>query len=176
MRYYHYNSQTKEYMGYIDTEYKDISVVGHTLVKPPTEYVDNDFTYVWDGNTWNKVLRSIDKYKNDKIHELKTQWYSKETEPVEYNDNKYDYDEKSQTRIMSAITALTVEGKSAYLMWTTADNENVKVKASDLKAIVSLGAKRSDTLHGLYNKYKEQIQSVETLVELEELTFDWKEE
>lgn len=177
MRLYHYNKEQK-YAGYIDTQDSLNIMTGYTSVKPPTEHKLSDYDYIWDGTVWNTIYNDtlLNVYKDMKIQELKAQWYSKEIESIEYNDNKYDYDQKSQTRIMSAITALTVEGKSAYLMWTTADNNSVKVKVSDLKSIISLGAQRSDMLHGLYNKYKEQIQNVTTQAELKELTFDWKEE
>lgn len=178
MRLYHYNNKTKEYMGYIDTDSDCEVMVGYTHIQPPTEYIVDTGNYVWNGNEWETILNTslLSIAKETKISELKAQWGSKEIEPIEYNGNKYDYDYKSQTRIMSANTALTAEGKSAYLMWTTADNGSVKVKAADLKAIISLGAKRSDTLHSLYNKYKEQVQNVETYKELQELVFDWKEE
>lgn len=178
MRLYHYNNKTKEYMGYIDTETACEVMVGYTHIQPPSEYIVDTANYRWNGNGWDTVLNTtlLDVSKDMKIQELKAQRNSLEIEPIEYNNHKYDYDQTSQTRIMSAITALTVEGKSAYLMWTTADNESVKVKVADLKAIISLGANRSDTLHSLYNKYKEQVQSVETYADLQKLTFDWKEE
>lgn len=110
---------------------------------------------------------SLESVKEHKILTLKTQRDSSEVEPITYQGYSFDYDSKARERISAAIIALEVAGASATLTWTTADNQDVKVTASDLRAIIAQVALRSDKLHTAYRKAKEKVETVTTKEEVE---------
>ncbi|WP_307973371.1 DUF4376 domain-containing protein, partial [uncultured Phascolarctobacterium sp.] len=51
--------------------------------------------------------------------------------------------------------------------WTTADNQDVKVTASDLRGVIAQVALRSDKLHTAYRKAKELVVAATTKEELD---------
>lgn len=104
----------------------------------------------------------IEYFKNRRIEILKMQRDKAEVEPIEYQGYSFDYDNKARERINAAIIALEVAGVSAALIWTTADNQDVKVTASDLRAIIAQVALRSDKLHTAYRKAKEKVEAAIT--------------
>ena len=106
--------------------------------------------------------------KPEKIAELKAKRDTLEVEPITYNGNSYDYDDKARDRINSAIIALDRTGSSLH--WTTADNENVLVTADDLKGVVTAVAVRSNALHEAYRTAKEQVEQATTVAEVEAIT------
>lgn len=110
---------------------------------------------------------SIESIKEHKILTLKIQRDNAEVEPIEYKGFSFDYDEKSRDRINAAIIALEVAGTSALLTWTTADNQDVKVTASDLRSIIAQVALRSDKLHSAYRNAKEKVEAASTKEEIE---------
>ena len=73
----------------------------------------------------------IENVKQRKILMLKRQRDTAEVEPIEYNGNIYDYDEKARDRINAAIIALELQGEDATIDWTTADNADTPVTAND---------------------------------------------
>lgn len=105
--------------------------------------------------------------KQRKITELKYQRDKAEVEPINYQGYSFDYDSKARERINAAIIALEVLGASVPLTWTTADNKDVKVTASDLRGIIAQVALRSDKLHIAYRKAKEKVESTTTKEEVE---------
>lgn len=105
--------------------------------------------------------------KQRKITELKYQRDKAEVEPIIYQGYSFDYDSKARERISAAIVALEVLGASVTLTWTTADNKDVKVTASDLRGIIAQVALRSDKLHIAYRKAKEKVESTTTKEEVE---------
>lgn len=109
----------------------------------------------------------IEYFKNRRIEILKMQRDKAEVEPIEYQGYSFDYDDKARERINAAIIALEVAGVSAALIWTTADNQDVKVTASDLRAIIAQVALRSDKLHTAYRKAKEKVETATTKEEVE---------
>lgn len=100
----------------------------------------------------------LEVIKQRKIAELKYQRDEAEVEPIEYNGNSFDYDDKARDRINAAIIALSLQGEGASIDWTTADNADVKVTANDLRAIVAAVAVRSNALHVAYRKAKSQVE------------------
>lgn len=114
--------------------------------------------------------KTIKQVKQEKIVELKIMRDSKEVEPIYYQGYSFDYDSKARERISAAIVALEVAGASATLTWTTADNKDVKVTASDLRAIIAQVALRSDKLHTAYRKAKEKVETATTKEEVEAIT------
>lgn len=108
----------------------------------------------------------IEILRERKIMELKRQRDSKEVEPIEYKGNLYDYDEKARDRINAAIIALSLQGEDASIDWTTADNQDVKVTANDLRMVVAAVAVRSNALHTAYRKAKEAVENAQSEEEL----------
>lgn len=109
----------------------------------------------------------IEYFKNRRIETLKMQRDKAEVEPIIYQGYSFDYDDKARERINAAIIALEVAGASATLTWTTADNQDVKVTASDLRGIIAQVALRSDKLHTAYRKAKEKVGAASTKEEVE---------
>ena len=112
----------------------------------------------------------LEVIKQCKISELKYQRDKAEVEPITYQGYSFDYDEKARERINAAIIALEVAGASAALTWTTADNQDVKVTASDLRGVIAQVALRSDKLHIAYRKAKEKVEAASTKEEVEAIT------
>lgn len=116
--------------------------------------------------------RTLDEVKTDKVQNLKAERDAREVEPISYNGNSYDYDEKARDRINAAIIALESAGSSASLTWTTADNQDVKVTAADLRGVIAQVALRSDKLHTAYRKAKAKVEAATTKEELDAITLE----
>lgn len=104
-----------------------------------------------------------------KLSELKATRDTSETEPIEYNGNHYDYDDKARDRINAAIIALDITGQS--IEWTTADNTNVAVTAQDLRNIIAAVALRSNDLHVKYRELKELVLACTTAEEVAKIAW-----
>lgn len=131
---------------------------------------DGEYLIADDGSVYPKPAPTdaelLAAAKPAKIVELKAERDSKEVEPITYNGNNYDYDDKARERINAAIIALDVAGASATLTWTTADDKDVKVTASDLRGIIAQVALRSYKLHTAYRKAKEKVEAATTKEEV----------
>lgn len=118
----------------------------------------------------------LEVIKQRKITELKYQRDKAEVEPIIYNENTYDYDDKARERINAAIIALDVQSNlaktTASIDWTTADNKDVKVTADDLRMVIASVAQRSNALHVAYRVAKEKIEIVSTKEEVEAITLE----
>lgn len=114
----------------------------------------------------------LEVIKQRKIAELKYQRDKAEVEPIIYQGYSFDYDDKARDRISAAIVALEVLGASVTLIWTTADNKDVKVTASDLRGIIAQVALRSDKLHTAYRKAKEKVETAITKAEVENVVLE----
>jgi hypothetical protein len=109
----------------------------------------------------------IEYLKERKIETLKMQRDEAEVEPIEYKGYLYDYDEKARDRINAAIIALSLQGNDASIDWTTADNQDTKVTANDLRMVIAAVAVRSSALHTAYRKAREQVEAVQSKEEVE---------
>lgn len=109
----------------------------------------------------------IETLRERKIMELKRQRDTAEVEPIEYNGHSFDYDDKARDRINAAIIALSLQGEGATIDWTTADNQDVKVTANDLRMVIAAVAVRSNKLHTAYREAKAQVGRCATAAELE---------
>lgn len=114
----------------------------------------------------------LENVKQRKIMELKYQRDTAEVQPIEYNGNLYDYDEKARDRINAAIIALSLQGEGATIDWTTADNADTPITANDLKMIIAAVAVRSNKLHTAYRIAKEKVEEATTSAEVEDVTFE----
>lgn len=111
-------------------------------------------------------VKPFEMVKEEKIVELKSTRDSLEVEPIEYNGNLFDYDEKARDRINAAIISLDLLGADASLSWTTADNSEAIVTANDLKMVIANVAVRSNELHIKYRTLREQVDKATTVEEL----------
>ena len=119
-------------------------------------------------------LPPLQEIKSAKIAELKAERDSKEVEPITYNGNSYDYDDKARERINAAIIALDVQTAqakaTASIDWTTADNQDVKVTADDLRCVIAAVAQRSNALHVAYRVAKGKVEQATSVAEVEAIT------
>ena len=129
-----------------------------------------------DGSVYQKPAPSdaeqLEDAKTAKIAELKAERDSKEVEPIEYGGNLYDYDDKARERINAAIIALDVQGADASIDWTTADNQDVKITANDLRMVIASVAQRSNALHVAYRAAKDKVEAATTVAEVESVTLN----
>lgn len=121
------------------------------------------------GVTVTTEEESLESIKEHKILTLKIQRDNLEVEPITYQGYAFDYDSKARDRISAAIIALEVAGSSALLTWTTTDNQDVKVSASDLRGVIAQVALRSDKLHTAYRKAKEKVEAAITKAEVKNI-------
>ena len=138
---------------YIETDRKIVRVYNGTLMFED-ETVPSDF------------VAPIEEIKQAKLVELKSMRDSLEVEPIGYNGNYFDYDEKARDRINAAIISLELLGSEASLSWTTADNDEAMVTANDLKMVIANVAIRSNELHVKYRTLREQVDKATTIEEI----------
>lgn len=117
-------------------------------------------------------LPTLEEIKVAKIAELKVERDAREVEPITYNGNSYDYDDKARERINAAIIALDVRGADTSIDWTMADNADVKVTANDLRMVIAMVAQRSNALHVAYREAKAKVEQATTVAEVEAVTLD----
>ena len=122
------------------------------------------------GVTVMREEEPLEVIKQRKITELKYQRDIAEITPIEYNGNLYDYDDKARDRINAAIIALPLQGEGASIDWTTADNQDVKVTANDLRMVIAAVAVRSNTLHTAYRAAKEKVEAAQSKADIENIT------
>lgn len=136
--------------------------------------VDDSFAFEDEVDLKTEAKRKTEKEFNElktaKLAEFKFKRDTIEIEPIEYNGQFYDYDEKARDRINAAIIALDLAGGS--LSWTTADQKEAIVTANDLRGIIANVALRSNALHVKYRELKELVEKATTKEELEKITWD----
>ena len=122
------------------------------------------------GVTVMREEEHIENVKQRKILMLKRQRDTAEVEPIAYNGHSFDYDDKARDRINAAIIALSLQGEGASIDWTTADNQDVKVTANDLRMVIAAVAVRSNTLHTAYRAAKEKVEAAQSKADIENIT------
>lgn len=115
--------------------------------------------------------KTLEQLKADKINEFKFKRDSQEVEPIAYQGYRFDYDSKARDRINVAIIALELQGEGATIDWTTADNADTPVTATDLKMIIAAVAVRSNKLHTAYRIAKEKVEAATTAADVETVIF-----
>ena len=124
------------------------------------------------GAVFTAPAKTLEQLKADKINELKSIRDAEEVKPIAYNGNLFDFDDKARDRINAAIIALAVQGADATIDWTTADNQDVKVAADNLRMIIAAVAVRSNTLHNAYRVAKEKVLNATTKEEVEKVVLN----
>lgn len=168
------------------THYKTQQEVDALTAEGFVAHTDADFDKYLGNNTGDKVYRydaatnapkeyihvpTVEEVLPGKIAAFKAARDAEEVQPIEYNGNLFDYDEKARDRINAAIIALDAQGAEATIDWTTADNNDVLVTANDLRAVISAVAVRSNTLHVKYRELKTQAKAAKTVEELEAINW-----
>lgn len=148
--------------------YELSEVLGKDGVFIPLSIGDEALTEL--GVTVTHEEEPLENIKQRKILMLKRQRDTAEVEPIEYNGNSFDYDDKARDRINAAIIALSLQGEGASIDWTTADNADVKVTANDLRMVIAAVAVRSNALHTAYRKAKEQVEAAQSKADIEKIT------
>ena len=159
MKHYTYKSTT------YTTLYALSEALGKDGIFIPLSISDEDLQAL--GVTITYEEEALDVIRQRKIVLLKAQRDSAEVTPIEYNGNSFDYDDKARDRINAAIIALDLQGEGASIDWTTADNKDVKVTATDLRMVIAAVAVRSNTLHTNYRVAKEKVEAAATKEEIE---------
>ena len=159
---------------YKDVQYNSIydlsEALGHEGVFIPLSLSDESLAGL--GVTVVHEEEPLEVLRQRKITEIKYQRDKAEVTPIEYNGNLYDYDEKARDRINAAIIALELQGEGATIDWTTADNQDVKVTANDLRMIIAAVAVRSNALHNAYRVAKEKVLNATTKEEVEKVVLN----
>ena len=148
--------------------YELSEVLGKEGIFIPLSIGDEDLVEL--GVTVTHEEEPLENIKQRKILMLKRQRDTAEVEPIEYNGNSFDYDDKARDRINAAIIALSLQGEGASIDWTTADNQDVKVTANDLRMVIAAVAVRSNALHTAYRKAKEQVEAAQSKADIEKIT------
>lgn len=148
--------------------YELSEVLGKEGVFIPLSIGDESLTEL--GVTVTHEEEPLENIKQRKILMLKRQRDTAEVEPIEYNGNSFDYDDKARDRINAAIIALSLQGEGASIDWTTADNADVKVTANDLRMVIAAVAVRSNALHTAYRTAKAQVEAAQNKTDIEKIT------
>ena len=141
---------------------------------------DGEYLIADDGSVYTKPAPTdaelLVAAKPAKIAELKAERDTREVEPITYNGNSYDYDDKARERINAAIIALDVQTAQAKAIasidWTTADNQDVKVTVDDLRCVIAAVAQRSNALHVAYRAAKDKVEAATTVAEVDAVTLN----
>ena len=144
-------------------------VLGKEGVFIPLSISDEALTEL--GVTVTHEEEPLENVKQRKIIELKRRRDTAEVEPIAYNGHSFDYDDKARDRINAAIIALSLQGEGASIDWTTADNADTPVTATDLKMIIAAVAVRSNKLHTAYRVAKEKVEAAATQTEIDDVKF-----
>ena len=151
-------------------------IVNHDDFNKLIGNADGEYLIADDGSVYPKPAPTdaelLAAAKPAKIAELKAERDTREVEPITYNGNSYDYDDKARERINAAIIALDVQGADASIDWTTADNQDVKVTANDLRMVIASVAQRSNALHVAYRAAKDKVEAATTVAEVDAVTLD----
>ena len=158
-----YNYKDKQYNSIYDLS----EALGHEGVFIPLSLSDEALAGL--GVTVMREEEPLEVIKQRKITELKYQRDIAEVQPIEYNGNLYDYDEKARARINVAIAAL---GDTGSISWTTADNKEVTVTGVDLRSVLIEVAKRSIALHKAYRDAREKVLNATTKEEVEKVVLN----
>lgn len=129
----------------------------------------SDETLAELGVTVMREEEPIETLRERKIMELKRQRDTAEVAPIAYNGHSFDYDDKARDRINAAIIALELQGEGASIDWTTADNQDVKVTANDLRCVIAAVAVRSNALHTAYRAAKEKVEAAQNKADIEKI-------
>lgn len=137
------------------------------------------YCITWNGTSWEyveettetKTKPTLDELKVTKVSELKAKRDLLEVQDVTYNNNTYDFDEKSRDRLDIAYKALSAQKNGVTINWTMANNTTVAITKEDILNVFIEAAERSNDLHITYRSLKEKAEAATTQEELDEIDF-----
>lgn len=109
---------------------------------------------------------SLDELKATKVAELKSMRDTLEVEPIEYNGNLFDYDDKARERLRNKRQEIEDKGGTGTIPWTLADNTEVVIGLQDFIGINNAATERAELLHFKYRTLREQVDNATTVEEL----------
>lgn len=119
--------------------------------------------------SWQERTEPLDEAKARYINAAKAYRDTQEVEPITYNGNTFDYDDKARERLLIARTAIEDAGGTGTIDWTLADQSRVTIGLTDFIGINATAAARSNTLHVNYTATKAAILAATTVEELEQI-------
>mgnify|MGYP003311713375 CR=1 FL=1 len=151
---------TKLYKGqYTNKEYADLAIWCNA----------NNATIEDKGEYYECVAipaPSLDEIKQAKLVELKSMRDTLEVEPIEYNGNLFDYDDKSRERLRNKRQEIEDKGGTGTIPSTLADNTEVVIGLQDFIGINNAATERAELLHFKYRTLREQVDEATTVEEL----------
>lgn len=179
----YYSAMSEAFLDPLETKLqgKDVWLMppNATTIKPPSSIDGHKLKF--NGKAWEQEKipdpepepePTLDELKTSKIADLKLARDIAEIAPIEHNGNTYDYDDKSRDRLDIALKALTVQGESATIGWTMADNTTATITAADIMAVFVASAVRSNELHGKYRAAKEKVMAAQNKEELKTINLE----
>ena len=119
-----------------------------------------------DNAVFTAPVKPLEMVKEEKIAELKFMRDSLEVEPIEYNGNLFDYDEKARERLRNKRQEIEDKGGTGTIPWTLADNTEVVIGLQDFIGINNAATERAELLHFKYRTLREQVDNATTVEEV----------
>lgn len=138
------------------------------------EWCNNNKATIEDKGDYFEVVSlepDLQELRDAKKTQMKVERDHREVLPITYKDKIFDYDDKARERMRIAQQALE-DNNIPSQTWTCADNTITELTIEDFKAINTLAAQRSGELHIQYNKLKVYIDTLETIEDVQAVTFD----
>jgi hypothetical protein len=144
---------------YVNT---DTSEVVEYPEKPSDAHVFNFASRAWELDlgeardmAWSRIKRSRN---------------ADEFSTFEWNSHTFQCDERSQSRIMSAVQRAQLDS-TLTMVWTLSDNSTVTLNATELKQVGQALASHIDACHVKARGLRTQINAAETEAELDLITW-----
>lgn len=117
---------------------------------------------------------TLEVLKIFKWTEIKNERDRRERFPLDYLEKQFDFDDISSQRLQWAIDAARSAlflGGTFVITWTCYDNTTIDLIAEQVIGIPIAVAQRTDNLHQAARALREQIETAETVEELEAITW-----
>ena len=158
---------------YSDVEIQEFLNKGYFLVNNE-DYnklagnADKQYSIALDGTLYETppVVIPLEVVKTNKLTSLKSIRDTLEVEPIEYNGNLFDYDDKSRERLRNKRQEIEDKGGIGTIPWTLADNTEVVIGLQDFIGINNAATERAELLHFKYRTLREQVDKATTVEEV----------
>lgn len=130
--------------------------------KPSEAHVFNFTSYAWELDLTEAKSLAWKRIKRDRNAE--------EFSTFEWNSHTFQCDERSQSRIVSAVQRAQLDS-TLTMVWTLADNSTVSLNATELKQVGQALSSHIDACHVKARGLRTQINAAETEAELDLITW-----
>ena len=145
-----------------ETHYVEDGALVEKPEKPSEEYIFNYSTKQW--------AYDLTGHRQNKWAEIKSERNREEFSTFEWNSHTFQCDERSQSRIMSAVQRAQLDS-TLTMVWTLSDNSTVTLNATELKQVGQALASHIDACHVKARGLRTQINAAETEAELDLITW-----